>query len=119
MKLTAVAVVLGLSIGCASYAAERRVGQVVATAPTAQNNSTTAAPFSLPGSTRISIQCNADAYVVISDSSSKLATNVEVKLAADVLFPTSTPSALNGFVSILPASGSATCQVFIRSGNEV
>lgn len=113
------ALLLGALLALPALAAERRIGQVVATAPTAQNNSTTAAPFTVPGNARISIQCSADAYVVISDSPTKLATNVEVKIAADVLFPTSTPGGLNGYVSVLPASGSATCQVYIRSGNEV
>lgn len=113
------ALILGALLASSAMAAERRLGQVVATAPTAQNNNTTAAPFTVPGNARISIQCSADAYVVISDSAAKVATNVEVKIAADILFPTSTPSGFSGFVSILPVTGSATCQVYVRSGNEV
>lgn len=116
MKTALIVVTL---LASSAMAAERRLGQVVATAPTSQNNNTTAAPFAVPGNARISIQCSADAYVVISDSPTKTATNVEVKLAADVLFPTSTPSGFAGFVSILPVSGSSTCQVFVRTGNEV
>lgn len=102
------------------HAGETRVGKITATAPTAKNNSTTAVPFTLGGNTKLSIQCDAVAFVLVTTNSAALATADDVKIAADQLFPTSTPSGVGAtYISILPASGTANCKVYIRSGNEV
>lgn len=121
MQLKAIGVLLGLSIGCTSYAAEKLVGKIAATAPTAKNNSSTAVPFTIGSGAKISVQCDAPVYVAVSQSSTQLATADEVKVAADQLFPTSTPSGtgIPAYVSILPVSGSAVCRVYTRTGNEV
>jgi hypothetical protein len=112
-------VVLIISVSSAAVAAERRVGKVAATAPTAKNNATTAVAFSIAGNAKLSIQCDAPAYVAVTNDSSYVATADDVKVAADSLFPTTTPSSVSGYVSILPVTGTATCKVFVRSGNEV
>lgn len=99
-------------------AAERRIGTITATAPTAQSNSTTGVPFTVPANAKLSIQCDADAYVVVG-TSPVTATSGEVRIAAGSLFPTSTGSGGAGAISILPVTGTAICNVFVRSGNEV
>ena len=112
------AIILAGLLAGQAMAAERRIGAIAATSPTAKNNSTTAVPFTIPATSKISIQCDADVFVVVSGESTKLATNVEVKITAGVLFPTSTPNGA-AFVSVLPSTGTANCQVFVRAGNEV
>lgn len=114
-------VLLFLSVSSVAVAAESRIGKIAATAPTAKNNQTTAVPFNIGGNTRLSIQCDAPAYVLVSNSSAALATADDVKVAADGLFPTITAGSAGvaAYVSILPVTGSATCKVFVRTGNEV
>ena len=112
------ALLMGIGMALCANAAERRIGTIAATAPTAQSNTSTGVPFSVPANTKLSIQCDADVYVVVA-AGTVTATANEVKISAGSLFPTSTPSGAGGVVSILPVSGSATCNVFVRSGNEV
>ena len=110
-----------VSLPVPAVAAESRLGKITSTAPTAQNNGTTATPFVVPSGTRLSIQCDADAYVAVSQSSTALATAEDVKIAAGSLFPTSTPKSAGvpSYVSVLPVAGTANCRVFVRSGDEV
>lgn len=113
-------VLLFLSVSSGAVAAEKRIGKIAATAPTAKNNATTAVTFVIAGNAKLSIQCDAASYVAVSNDSTYVATADDVKVAADSLFPTSTPSGSSpGYVSILPVTGTANCKVYVRSGNEV
>jgi hypothetical protein len=111
---------LVLALVSPAFAAEKRVGKIAATSPTAKNNATTTTPFSLGGNTLLSIQCDAASYVAVTTDPAYVATADDVKVAADGLFPTSTAKGVGAaYVSVLPVTGSATCRVFIRSGDEV
>lgn len=121
MRLGMLTLCVLVSLPVPAVAAESRLGKVTATAPTAQNNATTAVAFTVPSGTRISIQCDADVHVAVSQSSTALATAEDVKIASGSLFPTSTPKSAGvpSYVSILPVSGTANCRVYVRSGDEV
>lgn len=104
-----------------ALAGERYLGTITATT-TAKNNTSTASAFSIPASAKLSVQCDATSYVLVcpnSGSCTATATN-GIKLAADQLFTTSTPSNSggNGYVSALASTGTINCRVFERSGTE-
>lgn len=103
-----------------ALAGERYLGTIVAT--TTKNNTDTATPFGIPAGAKLSVQCDATAYVLVcaSTASCSATTTNGIKVAADQLFTTSTPSssAGAGYVAALSASGTANCRVFERSGTE-
>jgi len=103
-----------------AFAGERYLGTIVAT--TTKNNTDTTTPFGIPAGAKLSVQCDATAYVLVcqnATSCSATSTN-GIKVAADQLFTTSTPSSAAGagYVAALSASGTANCRVFERAGNE-
>lgn len=109
-----------LLLSMPAAAGEKYIGTLVATSSV--NNSTTATPFNIPSNQKLSIQCDAIAYVLVCSSTTGCtATSTNgVKLAADALFQTSTPSTTTGaaYVAALSASGTANCRVFTRAGTE-
>lgn len=100
-----------------AMAAERYLGTIVAT--TAKNNTDTATPFTIPASAKLSIQCDAAANVLVCQNlaTCTATTTNGIKVAADQLFTSSTPSSSAGlgYVSVV---GTANCRVFERSGTE-
>lgn len=100
-----------------ALAGERYLGTIAAS--TAKNNTDTAAPFTIPASAKISVQCDAAAHVLVCQgaASCTATTTNGVKVAQDALFMTSTPgnTAGLGYVSVV---GAANCRVFERAGNE-
>lgn len=101
-------------------AGERYLG-TLALSGTSATNATTAVPFTIPASAKVSIQCDAAAYVTVCGSSACVAaTTTSVKVTADQLFQTSTPgsSAGAGYVAGVAATGTTSCRVFERAGNE-
>lgn len=104
-----------------AFAAERSLG-VLISAGSSVTNATTATPFTVPTGSKISIQCDAIAWVLVGDSvqgatATASATGASVKLAADQLFLTST-SIEQDRIAMISASGTANCRVFERKGNE-
>lgn len=106
-----------LLLSMPAIAGERYLGTIAATA--AKNNSDTAAPFSIPASAKISIQCDAAAHVLVCQNAGACTatTTNGVKVAQDALFMTSTPANAGG-VGLVSVVGSANCRVFERAGNE-
>ena len=115
LMLAACLVALPVSAG------ERYLGTIVAT--TTRNNTTTAVPFSIPASGKLSVQCDAAAYVTVCTAlaSCTATTTNGIKLAADQLFTTSTPSSAAGagYVAAVAVTGTANCRVFERAGTEL
>lgn len=76
--------------------------------------------FTIPSNTKISIQCTANAYVTVYGLTQSPATATNgIYTTANALFLTSTPGGYTtAFVSIIPASGTGSCKVFSRIGNE-
>jgi hypothetical protein len=110
-------------------AADIYLGTIV-TAGTDITNATTAAPFAVPSPNKLSVQCDAIAYVLIDTTTAVTASN-GAKVAADQLFQTSTscitPQCTSSLtvggqtsatVRAISASGTANCKVFRRYGNE-
>ena len=115
-----------LLLAAPAFAGEKYLGTIVAT--TVKSNDSTAASFYVPNSAKLSIQCDASAYV-LTDSSATLTTANGVKVSADTIFPTSTgpnyrlngaDAGANGGASVqaLAVSGTANCKVFERTGTE-
>lgn len=115
-----------LLVATSAFAGEKLLGTLVAT--TVVNNQTTATPFYVPTSAKITIQCDAAAYV-LTDSSTALTSTNGLKLSADAIFPTSTGiyrmpalsdagTAGGASIQALSVSGTANCRVFERSGTE-
>lgn len=100
-----------------AVAGERYLGTIVSA--TNANNVTTAAPFSIPASAKISIQCDGAAHILVCQNagSCTATTTNGIKVAQDALFMTSTP-ANSGGVGLVSVVGSASCRVFERAGNE-
>jgi hypothetical protein len=114
------AVLAACLIALPASAGERYLGKITAT--TTKNNTDTAVPFGIPSGARLSVQCDATAYVTVCTSSASCTATADngIQVAADQLFTTSTPSSSGGagYVAVLSASGTANCRVFERSGNE-
>lgn len=112
---------LAVLIVTQAFAGERSLGVLVSTG-TSVTNATTAAPFTVPTGAKISIQCDAIAWIIIGDSvqgatATTSVTGASVKVAADQLFLTST-SVQQDRIAMISASGTANCRVFERKGNE-
>lgn len=106
-----------------ALAGEKYLGTI--SANTSYNNSTSDGGFSIPSNQKLSIQCTEGAYVVICDKLTGCTATATsgVKLPADALFQTSTPSTTNGaayvaVLSTLTDGGYSNCRVFTRSGTE-
>jgi hypothetical protein len=114
------AILAALLLSSPALAGEKYIGTLVATSSV--NNSTTASPFNIPSNQKLSIQCDAAAYILTCTTATGCtATSTNgVKVAADALFTTSTASTSTGaaYVAALSASGTANCRVFTRSGTE-
>lgn len=127
MKTAFISLFLALPV----LAGETYLGTIAATSgPTAKNNHGTATPFRIPQMAKVTVQCDATAYVA-TDTITATSTN-GVKVVADVAFPTSVgirqdaPSPDAGVsaitnsavISVIGASGAVNCKVFERRGNE-
>lgn len=114
-----------------AFAGERYLGTIAGTTgPTSKNNHNTATPFRIPPLAKVTVQCDAAAYVT-TDVITSTSTN-GVKVSADTIFPTSVgvpldaPSTDAGVsaitnsavISVIGASGAVNCKVFERRGNE-
>jgi hypothetical protein len=104
-------------------AGETLIGTLTSTGTTV-TNATTSVPFTVGADSKLSVQCDAGAYLRVcsaTETCTATATNA-VKLAADQLFSTSAPSHVGSDhtakLAIISVSGTANCRVFTRRGNE-
>jgi len=107
-----------------AFAGEKYLGTIAGTGgPTSKNNSSTASPFVIPSMAKVTLQCDADAYVA-TDTTTATST-VGVKVTQDSVFPTSVGSNLttvsstkSAIIAVIGVSGAVNCKVFERRGNE-
>ena len=114
-----------------AFAGEKYLGTIAGTTgPTSKNNHNTATPFKIPPMAKVTVQCDAAAYIA-TDVITATSTN-GVKVSADSAFPTSVgvnldaPSTDAGVsaitnsavISVIGVSGAANCKVFERRGSE-
>lgn len=74
-----------------AFAGERFIGKIT-TAGADTTNATTAAPFAVPFSTKLTIWCDAAAYIAVGTTTAASATSGAVPVSALEKFPTSTGS---------------------------
>ena len=115
---------------CASsaFAGERYLGAIASVAGADTSNDSTATPFFIPSDAKLTIVCNAAAYVITdSRSAATTAGTNGLPLSSGEKFPTSTGSqvkvvsatAANGGAIVRIAGAAAvTCWVYERRGNE-
>lgn len=123
MRLIACAV---LFLSMSALAGEKLLGAIVSAAGADTTNASTATPFYVPRSSKITIWCNAAGFVITDRLTAATATTA-LPLAASVLFPTSTGAdarsttanaSLGGATVRIFGTGAVTCYVFARSGTE-
>lgn len=107
-----------------AFAGEKFLGTIVSAAGADTTNATTAAPFVIPPSSTITIQCTATAYVITDDTTAVTSAR-GVNLTALQLFLTSTSNqeivVVSSTVSaIVRIAGPAAvnCTVWTNRGNE-
>lgn len=113
------ALLFALALSLPAAASERRIGQIVAT--TTKNNSDTAVPFTIRttgrvGTIKVVVQCDTAAYVSSSGcaDSACAATATDTKVSADYIYDVDLVGT-ESHVAILAVSGTATCQVRIKT----
>jgi hypothetical protein len=93
-----------------SHAAELYSGTIVSAGSTT-NNGTTAAPFTLPQTTKVLVQCDAASYLAFGTSSVTVTANNGLRVEANATWDSRTTQSKT-YVAILPVSGSSNCKVF-------
>lgn len=111
-------------VGSQSFAGEKYLGTIVSPDGTERTNGSTAAPFLVPQSATITIQCTATAYVITDDTTTVTLAR-GVNLTALQIFLTSTSNqeiiVVGSQVSaIVRVAGPAAvnCTVWTNRGNE-
>ena len=103
-----------------AMAGDKLIGKIVTTgANVVRSNGSTATPFVIPQSQKISIQCD-QATVVITDTTTTLTPTTGVRLQAEAFFQTSTGGmtqiVIGGQVSavlqVVSTAAAVTCNVF-------
>lgn len=102
------------------------INAIVSVAGADTTNATTAAPFRIPIGAKLTIWCNAAAYVITSSRTAATATGTALPVAASTLFPTnsggtvdqSATVAAGGAIVRVFGTAAVTCYVFTRSGTE-
>ena len=123
--LLAVAVCFALP----AFAGEKYLGVIVSGAGADTTNDSTATPFFVPKDTKLTIFCNAAAYVITDTRTAATTAGTNgLPLTANEKFPTSTGSQVPVISSATAANGGAivriagaaavTCWVYERRGNE-
>ena len=111
-----------------AFAGERYLGAIVSGAGADTTNNSTATPFFVPSDAKLTIFCNAAAYIITdSNSAATTAGTNGLPVTSGEKFPTSTgtqvkvvsATAANGGALVRIAGASAvTCWVYERRGNE-
>lgn len=118
-----------------AQASERYLGKIVSGAGADTTNDGTATPFFVPKGAKLTVVCNAAAYICVDTATACTATagsNPGLPVASGEKFPTSTgnpgistnptvssATAANGgaWVRIM-GSAAVTCDVYVRNGDE-
>lgn len=111
-----------------AFAGESYLGAIVSAAGADTSNDSTATPFFIPSDAKLTIFCNAAAYVITDSRTAANTTGTNgLPLTASEKFPTSTgtmvkvnsATAANGGAIVRIAGAAAvTCYVYQRRGNE-
>lgn len=120
--------VLVLLSSSAAFAGEMYLGALVSAAGADITNDATATPFLVPSDAKITVVCNAAAYVITDTRTAATVNGTNgLPLASGEKFPTSTgtmvkvvsATAANGGAIVRIAGAAAvTCWVYARRGNE-
>lgn len=120
---------LGVAVALCAFpalAGEKYLGAIVSAAGADTTNASTASPFLVPSAAKITIWCNASAYI-ITDTKTAATSTTALPVTANEKFPTSTGSlvkdtsgtAANGGALVrIVGSAAVTCYVFERLGTE-
>lgn len=109
-----------------ALAGEKYLGAIVSGAGADTTNGTTATPFLVPSAAKITIWCNAAAYI-ITDTKTAATSTTALPVTSGEKFPTSTgtqvrdtsgTAANGGAIVRIVGSAAVTCYVFERRGNE-
>lgn len=121
---------LSMLIAAPAFAGERYIGKIVSAAGADTTNATTAAPFVVPFSQKITVWCDGSAYVAVDTATASSSTSGALPVDAREKLPTSTGSQGGGGASVVSISGVAsavvrisgpaavTCYVSTRLGTE-
>ena len=111
-----------------AFAGERYLGAIVSGAGADTTNNSTATPFFVPSDAKLTIFCNAAAYIITdSNSAATTAGTNGLPVTSGEKFPTSTgtqvkvvsATAANGGALVrIAGAGAVTCWVYERRGNE-
>jgi hypothetical protein len=121
-----------------AHAGDNFLGTITSTSPTEATNATTAVPFAIGLSQKLTVQCDAITFIATDTGTAVTALN-GVKLQADQPWQTSVtgmcmwgsctgstvtaPNAAgkqttSAVIRIIPAAGTSNCRVFFRNGTE-
>ena len=114
-----------------AWAGEKYLGAIVSAAGADTSNDSTATPFLVPPKGKITLWCNAVAYVITDSNvavTSAGGSNPGLYVAANAVFPTSVgaqvritssaTAANGGGVVRIAGPGAVTCYVYARAGDE-
>ncbi len=123
-------IVIALLSASTAFAGETYLGALVSAAGADITNDSTATPFYVPSDAKITVVCNAAAYV-ITDTRSAATTNGTngLPVSSGEKFPTSTgtqvkvstasgTAAAGGAIVRIAGAAAVTCWVYARRGNE-
>lgn len=127
---------LSVCVPCAAQAGETPtnaqgggagVNAIVSVAGADTTNASTGTPFRIPNRVKLTIWCNAPAFVITDSRVAANATGNAVPVSTNEKFPTSTggevvdqsgTAAAGGAIVRIFGTGAVTCYVFVRSGTE-
>jgi hypothetical protein len=106
-----------------AHAGENRYLGAIVVSGSSLNNTTTAAPFVIPGGAKITVVCSASVNLLVDNlSTATTGATKGLPIAANSIFPTSvgkTLTTISGQVTaVIAVIGTATCDVWLRDGNE-
>ena len=121
--------VLACALAMPAAASERYLGKIASAAGGDTTNATTAAPFVVPFGVKLTVWCDAAAFVAVDTATASSATSGALPVALQEKFPTSTGSqgstaavvTIGSFQSaVIRISGPAVvnCYVSARQGTE-
>ncbi len=109
-----------------AFAGERFIAAIVSVAGADTSNISTGTPFYIPSDAKITIWCNASAYV-ITDTTTAASATTALPVSTNEKFPTSTGTSVKAPTGTAAAGGAivrifgtaaVTCFIFERRGNE-